>query len=277
MVLLPTIAAAFNKMHLLFDIGGTHMRFATTNGKKLENIRILPTPKDYDSAIALFSKAAKNLDDGKITEIIGGVPRFTLGKLTYWYTNPTQKILQKITKTKVHLHNDAELSGLGEAVYGAGKKSDIIAYLTFSTGFGGSRIVHKKIDANYFGFEPRLQITQYDPKKKNSLFLDQYTSGRGILLRHKKQPERITDKKVWAEIENWMNVAALNASVFWSPEIVIIGGAVGTNKNISTIRMESFLKKGLHNMPNTPTVKKAELGQLSGLYGALAMTKQKRP
>ncbi len=262
-------------MYLLFDIGATNMRFATSDGKKLEHVRIFPTPKDFDSATELFKKATAGMNSKKIKKIVGGVPRFNRGKPNFWYSNPTQKILEKIAKTKVSLVNDAELSALGEAVYGAGKGHEIVGYLTFSTGFGGARIVNQKIDANSFGFEPDHQLAQYDPKKKTSPRIGEFASGRGILDRYGKNPERIKAKKVWSEIENWMGVALTNTAVYWSPEIIVIGGAISGNKNISSSRLQTFLEKKLGPLPS-PKIIKGTLGQLSGLYGALALAKQKK-
>lgn len=55
------------------------------------------------------------------------------------------------------LANDADLVGLGEAVYGAGKGYKVVAYFTVSTGVGGARIVNKRIDKGVFSFEPGWQ------------------------------------------------------------------------------------------------------------------------
>ncbi|HYC79394.1 MAG TPA: ROK family protein, partial [Candidatus Binatia bacterium] len=104
----------------------------------------------------------------------------------------------------------------------------------------------------------------------------QFVTGRGIYDRYKKNPEKIKNKKVWSEVENWMGVTIVNSSIFWSPDIVVVGGAVGLNKNISADRINKRIKEVFSLMPKIPLVKKAELGQLSGLYGALAMAKQNR-
>jgi glucokinase len=250
------------------------MRFATSNGKKLDHIRILPTPHTFDEAISLFKKSALGLEPKKIKKVIGGVPRFTNNTLNFWHTHPTKKTLEKLTKAKVELVNDAELGGLGEAVYGVGQDQKIVAYLTFSTGFGGSRIVNGKIDENSLGFEPDKQIAQFDLKKLVSTRVGVFTTGRGLMARHNKQPEKIQARKIWHEVEAWMCIAVNNAAVFWSPDIIVLGGGISSNKNISAERIQKFLDKRFANMPKVPLVKKATLGQLSGLYGALAKARE---
>jgi predicted NBD/HSP70 family sugar kinase len=261
-------------MYLLFDIGGSHMRFATSNGKQLDHVRMLPTPKSYEAALEVFRKSAAGIQ-GKIEGVIGGVPRFAGARLDFWHTNPAAKDISRITKSKITLANDAELGALGEAVFGAGKGHKIVAYLTFSTGFGGAKVVNGQVDANHMGFEPKMQIAAFDPKKKTSPSLMNFVSGRGIKNRLGKPAEKIRNKKTWAEIEMWMRVAVHNAAVFWSPECIVMGGAIAANKNVSLKRMNDFVADRFENMPAVPIVKKAALGQLSGLYGALALAKKK--
>jgi glucokinase len=233
------------------------------------------TPHTYPAALKSFEKTFQTLGHLRLQSAVGGVPKFKTDSLTFWHTNPAKQDLENILKTPVTLVNDAEIAGIGEAVYGAGKEHGIIAYLTFSTGFGGAKIVNGQVDPNLFGFEPKLQIATYDPKTKKSHALSEFVSGRGIQETYKKNPERIRSKKIWAEVENWMKVAAVNAAVFWSPECVIIGGAVGLNRNISAARIQKFIDNRLGQTTLLPVVKKAKLGQLSGLYGALALIQNK--
>jgi predicted NBD/HSP70 family sugar kinase len=258
-------------MYLLFDIGGTQMRFALTDGKNLKSITVCPTPRNYKNVLKKFSEITRQ-SPRKIDKVIGGVPRFSKDRLTFWHTHDTIKDIRKITQSPVVLKNDAELAALGEAVKGAGKNSRIVAYLTFSTGFGGSRIVNKKLDETSFGTEPKLQISNINRPTESVSF---YASGRGLKNRYKKPAELITSKKAWTEAEKWMATAINDAAVFWSPDIIVLGGSVAMNKNISLSRLNKFISKRFKNMPRHPKIVKANLGQFSGLYGALYLVKNK--
>ena len=260
-------------MKLLFDIGGTHMRLAVSSGgNKLNKQVTADTPRNFNESLAKFKRLAKELaNNQKISITVGGVPRFTKDKLTFWYTHPVIKELAKITESKIILENDSALAALGEAVFGAAQKEKIVGYLTFGTGFGGARIVNKQIDANYFGFEPKLQIANYDPKTDKAPSLSLFVSGRGISNRYHTQEQNITDKKTLNEIESWMKVAVNNAAVFWSPEIIVIGGGVGLDKDFSTQRIQQYINRRFKNLPHRPKIAKAKLKQESGLMGALAL------
>lgn len=247
------------------------MRFATSvNGRKLDKVYILPTPKTYDAALDAFRGiVVETAEAGKINRVIGGVPRFAKDKLTFWHTNKASEAISKICKAPVSIFNDAELGALGEAHFGAGQKAKIMGYLTFSTGFGGARIVKGQIDQNYFGFEPKLQIADVDGNSYPSISL--HATGRGLRNKYGKPAEQLTKQAVWRSAEHWMGVAINNAAVFWSPEIIVVGGAVAENKKISFSRLNAFLNKRFKSMPHHPRVVKSELGQLSGLYGALSL------
>jgi predicted NBD/HSP70 family sugar kinase len=259
-------------MYLLFDIGGSNMRLSVSDGKKLDRITMIPTPKDFKSAILVFEQCMKKLDTGKLNGVVGGVPMFSGDSLGFWSNNPAQKTLEKITKTKVMLVNDAELAGIGESIYGAGKDYGIVGYLTFSTGIGGAKIVNQQIDPNAFGFEPTVQIACYNPATKTSIPIRKFTTGRELKNKYGKPAEKVKDRKVWAKAEDWMKVALINAAVFWSPECLVLGGSVAHNKRISTKRLQAALDKHFKNFPHKPKLVKSELGQLGGLYGAMAMT-----
>jgi predicted NBD/HSP70 family sugar kinase len=277
----PDIFGANNKksynkiMKLLFDIGGTHMRLAIGHGDKLGVSLTVDAPKNFRDALSKFKQAALQLTGGeKISVTVGGVPRFAQDKLTFWQTHPVIKEFAKFTKSKIILENDSALAGLGEAIYGAGKGKNIISYLTFGTGFGGARIVGGKIDANYFGFEPKMQIADYDPLTHKAPPLNLFVSGRGIFNRYHTQPKDIIGKKTWAEIESWITIAVNNAAVFWSPEIIVIGGGVGLDPHLSVLGIQKYIDKRLMSMPNKPRIAKAKLGQASGLMGALVMANE---
>jgi predicted NBD/HSP70 family sugar kinase len=263
-------------MKLLFDIGGTHMRLAVAQDNKLAHSMMLDAPKNFRDALSKFRQAALELTHGnKISLTVGGAPRFAQDKLTFWQTNPVTREFSKFTKSKVILENDAALAGLGESVFGAGKGKSIVGYLTFGTGFGGARIIDRRIDANYFGFEPKMQIVDYDPSTHKAPPLNLFVSGRGIYNRYHTQPKDINDKKTWTEIENWIKIAVNNAAVFWSPEIIVIGGGVGLDPHFSILNIQQYINKRLKDMPHKPRVVKAKLGQASGLMGALVIANQK--
>lgn len=263
-------------MYILFDIGGTNMRIVgSSDGVNLTEPIIMATPQDFDLAISTFAQAAKKLADGEgIKAACGGVraldptkqklinhPNFPL-----WVDKPLKSSLENALNAPLIMENDAALAGLGETHYGAGKNYKIVAYLTISTGVGGARIVDGKIDRNTFGFEPGQQIIG------DLGHLEKYISGPAIEERFKQKPQEIKDPRAWDEIANWLSIGLNNTIVYWSPEVVIIGGSV--IDSIPMANVEYYLKEHLKMMSLPPKIEKAKLGNLGGIYGSLVFLKQ---
>jgi len=56
-----------------------------------------------------------------------------------------QDWLEKLTRIPVWIDNDANVAALGEALYGAGKDSKLVFYVTLGSGVGAGVVVNKKI------------------------------------------------------------------------------------------------------------------------------------
>jgi len=257
------------------------MRLAVSeNGNGLDRVLILPTPRKFNDGMALFKKTAKELVNGKkIKAVLGGIAGpldenktmiLNAPNLRGWSKKPLVKELQKIFKAPVFLENDAALAGLGEAVFGAGKGKKIVAYLTISTGVGGCRIVDGKIDENSQGFEPGHQIMSLENKM---ITLENLASGTAIEKRYGKKPYEIFDAKVWDNVAKDLAYGLHNVAVLWSPDIIILGGSMMKKIGIPVERVKLNLSKILKIFPKPPLIKKSKLGDLAGLYGALARIK----
>lgn len=265
-------------MRIIFDIGGTKMRIARSRDEKsFEGLKIIPTPKNFDEGMEVFKKSILEIARGeKITAAAGGIAGpldqaktmlVNSPNIAGWIKKPLKKELEKALNAPVFLENDSALAGLGEALYGSGKKKNIVAYLTVSTGVGGVRIERGKISENALGFEPGFQII--DSGEKN---IEARISGSGLEKRYKKRPEEINSSAVWEEEARLLARGVNDTIVYWSPDVVVLGGSL--MKKISIGRVRFHLKKIFKAFPKIPLVKKASLGDLGGLYGALAYLNQ---
>ena len=126
---------------------------------------------------------------------------------------------------------------------------------------GGARVVDGVIDRSALGFEPWRQIVDGTHR------LGYYISGNGIRKRFGKSPEDIDDPLVWEEAERWLAVGLNNAIAFWSPDVIVIGGAVAMRR-FSFKRIAKHLRN-IANFPEIPEIVPAALGDKAGLYGAL--------
>ncbi len=259
----------------LFDIGGTNTRIAVSDRSgSLGKIKTFATPQDYSQGIETLVKEASGLlESNQVDIVFGGVPgplnkekESLIGapNLPGWSNKPLKKNLESVFKTKVFLENDAALAGVGEAVWGAGKGFSIVAYLTVSTGVGGARIVNGKIDNNALGFEPGHQIID------KFTTLEDLVSGKALEKRFSQKPEEIAKEEVWEEVARYLAIGVNNIIVTWSPEVVILGGAVMNKISLGKIRF--YLGQFLKIFSQYPAVTTTSLKGLGGLYGALALS-----
>lgn len=264
-------------MYLVFDIGATKIRLAVSRNKQdLSEPEIVPTPQDFNEGIKVITETAQKLAGGEKIDKVAGAVRF-LDKLkttikshphiSLWANQPLKETLENAFSAPVVLENDAALAGLGEAIYGAGKNYNIVAYLTISTGVGGAKIENKKIDENSLGFEPGFQIIDKD----QLLTLEDLVSGYGLEKRYGKKGEDIDDPIIWDEVTKNLAIGLINVNVFWSPDIIVLGGSVV--KSLDLEKIKNYLKEANEILPELPEIKKAELGDLSALWGALACLK----
>lgn len=244
-------------MYLLFDIGGTKIRLCVSDGETLGETAVIPTNPNFEEAIIEIEKTVSTLTKGQpLQAAFGGVraldstktklrpqPHFPL-----WENLPLKQKLEETLKAKVTLENDASLAGLGEAVYGAGKGYKVVAYLTISTGVGGVRIENGKIDRSsedYIGQE------MIDGQTFESLI-----SGESLKRKYGKEASTIDDPEVWEEVANNLEKGLKIVKDSWSPDIIVLGGAV------------------MQSIPLKESFVLSELGDKAGLYGALNLVKQ---
>lgn len=270
-------------MYLVFDIGRTNIRIATSSDRKtISEPRVVPTPKEFEQGIQTLKQLAEELSQGEKIEILAGGVTGPLNKdrsmqlaspnVGGWNQKPLKTELEKIFGTPVYLENDAALATLGEASFGAGIGKDIVAFLTISTGVGGGRVVNGKIDENTLGFEPGHQIIVIDGNPcycGGKGHLESYVSGSALERIYGKKGEEIKDEQIWDSVTKYLSIGLNNTIVHWSPDIVILGGSV--MKSIPLDKVKTYLEDILTIFPKGPEIALSKLGDSAGLYGALKL------
>jgi glucokinase len=144
------------------DIWGTQIRTAVLEGAKLRSrVSILtgadPTPDRIIPRV--FGAVQQALNEAQVTlDQLAGIGVAMPGPLDYrtgviysppnlpgWNTVPLRDIFYNHFKTPIFIENDAHAAGLAEYMFGAGRGSRIMVYLTISTGIGGGVIIDGKI------------------------------------------------------------------------------------------------------------------------------------
>jgi glucokinase len=228
-------------MYLSIDIGGTHLRFATSqDGKKIDQKEKFHTPKMYDDGIDLIEETVERMTNGHIPHhiTIGVASPINYEKgiimkppaLPNWAEHSIRKELELRLKTKVTLENDACLAALAEAHNISARKYPILAYITLSTGVGGARVVNGRIDYHSKPFEPGHMILdpngRFWPGCGQKGCFESMASGRAFEITYGVKPELCEDFKIWEEHAKTVSQGLVNVIAMWGPDVLVIGGSL---------------------------------------------------
>ncbi len=277
--------------YILFDIGGTKTRVSRSEDLvHFEEPVKFPTPPTYREGLVALSQAIESLTRAHgITAIAGGI-RGPLNfektgivsetKLGDWVGRNIVHDLEDRYHVPVILENDTATVGLGEAVFGAGKDYDIVAYHTVSTGVGGARIVDQKIDRANMGFEPGHQELDLDRSilgKRVPHTLENLVSGTALETRRGMKPYEIAQEDhVWDELALYLAHGLKNSIVYWSPQVIVLGGSmIVGNPRILLEDVQRHTKEVLGDLLPCPVIVDAAFKDDGGLYGAMALLQQR--
>lgn len=269
---------------LLLDIGGTKTRLAVTDGHTIGRTLTRVTAKDFKRSMKNISAAAKRINAKKLTGVVAGLPGglnpwgqalTAAPNLKRWIGQPIRAEFERMFRTKqIVLENDANLAALGEALFGAGRGYQIVAYLGIGTGVGGARIIEGRIDRGRKNYSPGHQVVDITSKAKCNCGLrgdlESLISGTGLARQYGKS-SRALPASVWKKSARYLGAGLNNVTTMWAPDMIVLGGSVmdGLKPYLSII------VEGLRFRHTHPTVALARLGDTNGLYGALALARQK--
>ena len=140
------------------DLGGTQIRaaLADENGAMRTRVATLTLADEGPEAVIgrICAQIELAMEGHKVTAIGLGAPGPTdpyegvvlVGpNLPGWHNIPLRQVLAQRFGVPVFIGNDANLAGLAEYRYGAGRKSNHMIYITVSTGIGGGIISGKRL------------------------------------------------------------------------------------------------------------------------------------
>lgn len=278
-------------IYVLFDIGGTKTRVAVSHDLETLGEHIsFKTPVAFaDGMTKLLEAVVKLTGKEEIVAFAGGI-RGPLNEektgiendsiLSLWAGKSVVEAIKKKYDTPVFLENDAAIAGVGEAIFGAGKGADIVAYHTVSTGVGGAKIENGDVDDSTIGFEPGHQIIDVDRTVLGEEIrptLENVVSGTAVKQRFGVEPYEIPQSDVlWDELAEYLAQGLCNTIMYWSPEIIVLGGSmILGDPKIEIEPIRKYTVEALDNFEPCPFITLAKLGDEAGLYGAMAILKKR--
>ena len=281
---------------LVFDIGGTSIKYGTCVDHILQDVKEIPTnaklggrhivetlislikeQSGYD-AIGISTAGQVHSKEGYIIYANQNIPNYTGTKI--------KEELELLFQVPVTVENDVNAAAMGEAVYGAGKDSSEFLMLTYGTGVGGARVSNKEVyyGSSYSASEFGAIITHSDARLSGNDYFDgcyeKYASTTGLVkLAMEYNPQLDNGRKIFASlddpkvldiIDKWVDEIMLGLATLthiYNPACIILGGGIMVQPLILEKIQE---KKSRFIMPSFSHVNliPAALGNNAGLLGA---------
>lgn len=266
-------------MYGAVDIGGTKtLVVALDDDRNIVEQFKFPTPKDYSefkkvlaSTVANF--ATKEFISGGVG-IRGNIDR-TLGlslldDVLPWGKAPVRDDCSEIFGCPFVLENDSKLAGLSEALLVADRYRKVL-YVTISTGIGSAFIVDGKLDADTQDSEIGKSVYEHDGEVRQ---LEDFASGKAIVEKYGKRASDLDDPEAWEDICLNLAIGLVNAIAVFTPEVVILGGGVGSHFK----KFEKPLLAAMHKIKPAeiimPDIKQAEHPEEAVIYGCYELARK---
>lgn len=265
-------------MYAAVDIGGTKTLVAVfdSDGEVVEQIKF-PTPKDYsvfgkELADTVAKLSTKSFEQGAVG-IRGNIDREAGVSLQDdvlpWGKSPVRDDCEKVFGCPFALENDSKLAGLSEALLVNDKYRKAL-YVTISTGVGSAFIVDGVLDKDTQDSEIGKSVYEHDGEIRQ---LEDFASGRAIVEKYGKRASDLDDEQAWREISLNFAIGLLNAIVAFTPDIVIIGGGVGSHFKKFERPLNEAIQKIKPDEIDLPPIRQAKRPEEAVIYGCYELAR----
>ena len=281
---------------LVFDIGGTSIKYGTCIDHQLQDVKEIPTEAKkggehiLSTLVSLIEKEScyhgigistagqVHAGDGYIIYANQNIPGYTGIQIG--------NVLEEKFHIPVSVENDVNAAAMGEAIYGSGKNQDNFLMLTYGTGVGGAVVSNKEIfyGSSYSASEFGAIITHSDARLHGSDYFDgcyeKYASTTGLVkLAMEYDPTLCNGREIFAHLhdpnveailDQWIEeimIGLASLTHIYNPSCIILGGGI-MEQPIILKKIED--QKPRFIMPSFSHVKivSASLGNKAGLLGA---------
>lgn len=300
------------------DIGGTHIRTAAYEPDNVKPVARHRTrslgnePGVFDRLVEAVEAVWSNdvtaigiASPGPLDPHTGTI--LATPNIKEWDNFPLGPNLSRHFGVPVHLDNDANMAGLAEWQFGAGKGHHDLVYLTISTGIGGGVISNDRLLQGFRGMGGELGHMTIDVNGPlcgcgKPGHVESFCSGPAIARYVNEQlgagqkstlqptPSLSTVQIADAALQgdalaiaaferagHYLGVAVANFLAIFDPSILVFGGGVSQVGDLLFKPFEASMRKSVfhpHYLDEL-VITKAALGDDAGLLGALALVRLK--
>ena len=224
--------------------------------------------------------------------------------LAGWREVDLRSALESQLNLPVYIEYDGHTAVLGEWWAGAGKGCQSLVSVIIGTGIGGGMVLEGKLirgqdrlagAAGWFALTTRPELI--DPRGKAIGFWESLAAGPGIALQARARLEQHTESSLWAleksrpvttkdifeaagqgdvfarqsvnDLAEILGIGIANIVSLINPQIVVLGGSIGSKSQIILPRIRSIVKKCAQPVSGASVkVVCSRLGINAGLLGA---------
>lgn len=259
-------------MLVTIDTGGTKTLIASfgKNGKMSASIK-LPTPYDQKEYVKLLKKTVRAAyGHEEVEAIVLALPGIIKDGVAVWCNNlgwanfnAAKELHDLLPGVPLLIENDANLAGLAETrALNPVPVSSL--YITVSTGIGSGIITNGVIDPGLRLSEAGRTAVEYNGRIQQ---WETFASGNAIAKVYKKFARDIKSERIWRQIADRVSRGMLAIIPTVQPDVIIIGGSIGTYFNRYGKTLESILIEHLPSHIPCPKIVGAQHPEQAVLYG----------
>jgi len=259
-------------MIVAVDTGGTKTLIASF----LDDGRIgtqykFPTPPTKEAYILTLQQELHGLFGDKVVDaIVVAMPGIVKDGVAVWCNNLKWKNFDVAGALKgvlgdapVYVDNDANLAGLAETRQ-LNEIPALSLYVTISTGIGSGIITDGVIHHALRHSEVGRSLVEYDGQVRE---WETFASGKAIYTIYGKYARDIKSKRTWYQIADRISRGFLAIIPVLQPNVIIIGGSIGTYFSSYGADLKGILKEHLPDHISLPKIVKAKHPEEAVIYG----------
>lgn len=276
---------------LVFDIGGTNIKYGIFEDGNLVNVRETPTDA-FKGGHKIMEKVAglieKNIND-KIDSIgisTAGQVDNKKGRIVFANANipdytglAIKKYFEDKFSLPCYVENDVNSAGLGELYANAEIDGDFV-FIAYGTGIGGAIIHNNEVISgdNFFAGsigqmlifnKETMSYCEYESICSTKYLVQKVEAIDPMIKNGRMIFEHLDNLQIGALIDEWTSnivIGLINVTYLIDPKYLVLGGGIMENNIIFHLISDKYYKA--KNPFLRTEIKQAKLGNKSGLLGA---------
>jgi len=259
-------------MLVAVDTGGTKTLVASflEDGRISEQFKFPTPPTTHEWTKMLKEVLETHFGDDDVEAIVVAMPGIVKDGVAIWCNNlkwanfDVKGALKGVLKgTPLFIENDANLAGLAETRQ-LKEIPNFALYVTVSTGIGSGIITEGKINPDLRYSEAGRSLVEFDGSVRE---WETFASGKAIYKAYGKYARDIKSKRIWHNIADRISRGFLAIIPVLQPDVIIIGGSIGTYFQEYGKDLAGLLKEHLPAHIPAPKLIQAKHPELAVIYG----------